>query len=75
MVANEVTDGEDKDANGYWTEEPWYQTIGPSYVEEAFRLAHRHDPPERCCSSTSSASRPGMTRSPAAGRCSRPSTI
>ncbi|MEV4564655.1 endo-1,4-beta-xylanase [Nonomuraea sp. NPDC049419] len=44
VVANEVTDGEDKDANGYWTEEPWYQTIGPSYVEEAFRLAHRHDP-------------------------------
>ncbi|WP_326641339.1 endo-1,4-beta-xylanase [Nonomuraea fuscirosea] len=44
VVANEVTDGEDKDANGFWTAEPWYQTIGPGYVEEAFRLAHRCDP-------------------------------
>ncbi|TDE59696.1 glycosyl hydrolase family 10 [Nonomuraea mesophila] len=44
VVANEVTDGRRKDANGFWTVEPWYQTIGPSYVEEAFTLAHQHDP-------------------------------
>ncbi|NBE93888.1 MULTISPECIES: endo-1,4-beta-xylanase [unclassified Nonomuraea] len=44
VVANEVTDGRRKDANGFWTEEPWYQTIGPAYVEEAFALAHQHDP-------------------------------
>jgi endo-1,4-beta-xylanase len=44
VVANEVTDGNERDANGFWTEEPWYQTIGPSYVEKAFRLAHRCDP-------------------------------
>jgi endo-1,4-beta-xylanase len=44
VVANEVTDGEDKDANGFWTEEPWYQTIGPTFAEKAFKLAHRYDP-------------------------------
>jgi endo-1,4-beta-xylanase len=44
VVANEVTDGNEKDANGFWTEEPWYQTIGPTYVEKAFKLAHRYDP-------------------------------
>jgi endo-1,4-beta-xylanase len=44
VVANEVTDGQSKDANGFWTEEPWYQTIGPTYVEKAFKLAHQHDP-------------------------------
>jgi endo-1,4-beta-xylanase len=44
VVANEVTDGEDKDAHGFWTQEPWYQTIGPTFVEKAFRLAHRYDP-------------------------------
>jgi endo-1,4-beta-xylanase len=44
VVANEVTDGNEKDANGFWTEEPWYQTIGPTYVEKAFKLAHQHDP-------------------------------
>ncbi|TDD11698.1 glycosyl hydrolase family 10 [Nonomuraea deserti] len=44
VVANEVTDGRRKDANGFWTVEPWYQTIGPTYVEEAFNLAHQHDP-------------------------------
>jgi endo-1,4-beta-xylanase len=44
IVANEVTDGRRKDANGFWTVEPWYQTIGPTYVEEAFNLAHQQDP-------------------------------
>jgi endo-1,4-beta-xylanase len=44
VVANEVTDGRRKDANGFWTVNPWYQTIGPSYVEEAFHLAHQQDP-------------------------------
>src|SRR4051812_39637535 len=44
VVANEVTDGRRKDANGFWTVEPWYQTIGPTYVEEAFNLAHQQDP-------------------------------
>jgi endo-1,4-beta-xylanase len=44
IVANEVTDGRRKDANGFWTVEPYYQTIGPTYVEEAFNLAHQQDP-------------------------------
>jgi endo-1,4-beta-xylanase len=44
VVANEVTDGRRKDANGFWTNEPYYQTIGPTYVEEAFNLAHQQDP-------------------------------
>ena len=44
VVANEVTDGRRNDANGFWTVEPWYQTIGPTYVEEAFNLAHQQDP-------------------------------
>ncbi len=44
VVANEVTDGRRKDAHGFWTVNPWYQTIGPTYVEEAFNLAHQQDP-------------------------------
>src|SRR3954464_5022215 len=44
VVANEVTDGRRKDANGFWTVEPYYQTIGPTYVEERFNLAHQQDP-------------------------------
>jgi endo-1,4-beta-xylanase len=44
VVANEVTDARRKDANGFWTVEPYYQTIGPTYVEEAFNLAHQQDP-------------------------------
>jgi endo-1,4-beta-xylanase len=39
IVANEVIDGE-----GQRTDVSWYQTIGPSYVEEAFRRAHAADP-------------------------------
>jgi endo-1,4-beta-xylanase len=44
IVANEVTDGEHRDDDGFWTDEPWYQSLGPSYVAEAFELAHEQDP-------------------------------
>jgi endo-1,4-beta-xylanase len=43
VVANEVTDARRKDANGFWTVEPYYQTIGPTYVQEAFTLARQRD--------------------------------
>src|SRR3954468_22287905 len=43
-AANEVTYARKKAANGFWTFEPWYQTIGPTFVEEAFNLAHQQDP-------------------------------
>lgn len=40
-VVNEAFDtGE---ANG-WRRTPWYETIGPDYVEQAFMLAHKIDP-------------------------------
>lgn len=39
IVANEVFDG-----FGIRAEVPWYGTIGPSYVEEAFQVAHETDP-------------------------------
>jgi endo-1,4-beta-xylanase len=39
IVANEVFDG-----FGIRAEVPWYGTIGPSYVEEGFHLAHDADP-------------------------------
>jgi endo-1,4-beta-xylanase len=29
---------------GLRTDVPWYQTIGPSYVAESFRIAHHQDP-------------------------------
>jgi endo-1,4-beta-xylanase len=38
-VANEVLS-----VAGLRTDVPWYQTIGPTYVEEAFRAAHAADP-------------------------------
>ena len=41
-VANEVTSPEGK--GGFRTDVPWYNTIGPSYVAEAFHIAHRQDP-------------------------------
>ncbi|HEX2049171.1 MAG TPA: endo-1,4-beta-xylanase [Actinomycetota bacterium] len=44
VVANEVTDPHRKDANGLRVNVPWYETIGPTYVEEAFHLAHANDP-------------------------------
>jgi endo-1,4-beta-xylanase len=39
IVANEVFDG-----FGIRAEVPWYGTIGPSYVEEGFHVAHAADP-------------------------------
>jgi endo-1,4-beta-xylanase len=39
IVANEVFD-----AFGMRAEVPWYGTIGPAYVAEAFHLAHEGDP-------------------------------
>jgi endo-1,4-beta-xylanase len=39
IVANEVFD-----AFGMRAEVPWYGTIGPTYVAEAFHLAHEADP-------------------------------
>ena len=42
IVCNEVTDPEGK--NGLRTDVPWYNTIGPYYVAEAFRQAHEQDP-------------------------------
>jgi endo-1,4-beta-xylanase len=44
VVANEVTYHTRVDANGFWRFVPWYGTIGPTYVEEAFFLAQQHDP-------------------------------
>lgn len=44
LVANEVTDPYDSDANMLRTNVPWYATIGPSYVAEAFHLAQAEDP-------------------------------
>jgi endo-1,4-beta-xylanase len=49
VCANEVTDARRKDANGFWTVEPWYITIGPTYVEEAFQLTHQEDPAALLC--------------------------
>jgi len=42
IVANEVTDP--KGNNGFRTNVPWYNTISPSYIAEAFHLAHDTDP-------------------------------
>jgi endo-1,4-beta-xylanase len=44
IVANEVTDPNDADTNGFRTNVPWYSTIGPSYVAESFHLAKENDP-------------------------------
>ncbi len=44
-VANEVTSPEG--VRGLRTDVPWWQTIGPSYVAEAFHLAHAADPRAR----------------------------
>ena len=44
VCCNEITDGRRKDANGFWTVNPWYQTIGPTFAEEAFFLANQRDP-------------------------------
>jgi endo-1,4-beta-xylanase len=42
IVANEVTSPEG--VRGLRTDVPWYATIGPSYVPEAFHIAHEQDP-------------------------------
>lgn len=42
ITANEVTDPEG--VNGFRTNVPWYNTIGQSYIAEAFHLAHDTDP-------------------------------
>ncbi|PZF82504.1 endo-1,4-beta-xylanase [Jiangella anatolica] len=44
IVANEVTDPFDADANGFRTNVPWYATIGSSYIAESFHIAHQEDP-------------------------------
>jgi endo-1,4-beta-xylanase len=41
-VANEVTGPDGVD--GFRTDVPWWATIGPSYVADAFHLAHAADP-------------------------------
>ena len=43
IVANEVTDPEGT-KNGIRTNVPWYNTIGPSYIDRCFEIAQRHDP-------------------------------
>jgi endo-1,4-beta-xylanase len=42
IVCNEVTDPAGK--HGLRTDVPWYNTIGPGYVAEAFHQAHEQDP-------------------------------
>ena len=42
IVANEVIDA--NEANGLRIDVPWYQTIGPTYVQEAFVKAREVDP-------------------------------
>jgi endo-1,4-beta-xylanase len=42
IVCNEVTDPAGK--HGLRTDVPWYHTIGPGYVAEAFHVAHEADP-------------------------------
>jgi endo-1,4-beta-xylanase len=44
VAANEVTDTQTTDPNGFRTNVPWYETIGPEYVAEVFNLAHAQDP-------------------------------
>jgi endo-1,4-beta-xylanase len=42
VVVNEAIDAHEPD--GLRTDYPWYQTVGPTYLEEAFRAAHAADP-------------------------------
>jgi endo-1,4-beta-xylanase len=44
IVANEVTDPEERDRHGFRTNVPWYQTIGPEYIENVFHIAKEEDP-------------------------------
>ena len=43
IVANEVTDPEG-DKFGLRTQVPWYNTIGPRYINRVFHIAKDHDP-------------------------------
>jgi endo-1,4-beta-xylanase len=42
IVVNEAIDAHEQD--GMRRDYPWYETIGPSYAEEAFQIAHDADP-------------------------------
>jgi endo-1,4-beta-xylanase len=42
VVVNEAIDAHE--AEGLRTDFPWYQTVGPTYIEEAFTAAHKADP-------------------------------
>jgi endo-1,4-beta-xylanase len=42
IVVNEVVDAHEED--GLRRDYPWYETIGPSFIEESFRVAHEADP-------------------------------
>ena len=44
IVANEVTDPEERDRNGLRTNVPWYETIGPEYIGNVFHIAEQEDP-------------------------------
>jgi endo-1,4-beta-xylanase len=44
-VVNEaISNSLDEGFDGLRTDVPWYETIGPSYVADAFRIAHSEDP-------------------------------
>jgi endo-1,4-beta-xylanase len=42
IVVNEVIDAHESD--GIRRDYPWYETIGPSFIAESFRIAHAADP-------------------------------
>ena len=42
IVVNEVIDAHESD--GIRRDYPWYETIGPSFIAESFRIAHEADP-------------------------------
>ncbi|MFN8660522.1 MAG: endo-1,4-beta-xylanase [Thermomicrobiales bacterium] len=42
IVVNEVIDAHESD--GIRRDYPWYETIGPSFIAESFRIAHKADP-------------------------------
>ena len=42
IVVNEAIDAHEED--GLRRDYPWYETIGPSYIEESFQIAHAADP-------------------------------
>ncbi|MGH2617827.1 MAG: endo-1,4-beta-xylanase [Thermomicrobiales bacterium] len=42
IVVNEIIDAHEED--GLRRDYPWYESIGPSFIEESFRAAHEADP-------------------------------